>query len=1287
MRKTLQSLLLITIATTITVPLMGQSTEYPQYDNDELRTQIDVLGAAHNVAFAPSLSPEPITAFTAGTVAYSTNFGLKYVPPLVLPPAGVGVSPNTADNCSYVFTIPGAAQKTRQDFLAVLQDYEDDFEWSLLGRPDVYHWNTDVRLSAFRGDTLLGGTVTLPIGSHNIRWQGETLVTPILDFPPWYILLAKAVEASSRRIVLGLNTPVARRAVMQGVVELFLELSIEGATFGLDWFVLDGVPSPTTNPDGINNNAFQNVKVFDLTTPVFNVQVDQITVEATQVGGEYLRDHIGTLRDGFTVTDTCGVRPIVNYSGRSFMPVGEVTEVRWTARDNGPTNINGGFNSEHFIQRVFVQDTLPPIVLAPPARVVESNAPTALDIGYPAVFDLADVRPAVTSDAPNTFEPNTRTLVSWTAEDASGNTTTRNQWITLKTPGTNTTPIANSVAAAARTFESVTIELIGIDNDFLSGRFDQLNFAITDQPDHGFFVAPLFPYFIEDYRIENEFGLTKPELLDELDSRCAADPRNFEPDVDYVADPVYMDVDDDGVMYVIDSFRICQNSTGRIESQNRIAKFVTDADGVLQWDAQLATGNNQPDSLDIGANGNVYFQGTRVDASTGVARGCDADLNNCEVYRIAIDTSISNLDRTRPTAEPVSMTATADDFLILTDGRQSLAVYDLRNVENNFPAFVGTIAQAGELLVGGSPRKDLAMDSEGNLYLSDGEHDRVYKYAPSTIVRNEDGSVDFTPGELIGWNGRCEQNLTNERACDEIDQTSLGYACTDALCSVSTRSGNAPGQFDSPRGIAINTRDVLYVTDFENLRVQRFTPEGYFAGEAESECDGSCFVLGDFGRPEDVSANLDFFYVLDKERDLLHVFETTPITDIDDETQTPLQTARVTYQSDDGFQGTDTFGFSVNDGLATSAEATVSVNVTRNFRAPVANSGQRFEGQEDTETAITLRAFDPDAEDQPNLVYTIEEQPLNGTISGTGPEFTYTPDRDFFGTDIFQFRATDPAGLSSEIVTAEMVVAPVNDAPTISFGEMQDRYGAGFEIKMEAIIRDVDLTDRHVYGIDWGPGEPFRTGRALPPGQIAGPEEPTFIQAADGVAALIHEATYFNNGIKTLTVCVSDAEGVTALSSCDDPRVTARIQRNLVIDTTVLKAIAITDTAPTEQDALGNEYTAPIVDGEQFAAVFDLYNVEPNDTGASLDATDIEFSAMLGEGLEVGEDGILGTSGDAQGVSCATSRRTLDCTVARLPVAGRHRIVVRVRGDGTTSEDRDVAIVAMMTSAEIDHNE
>src|SRR5439155_9621855 len=42
------------------------------------------------------------------------------------------------------------------------------------------------------------------------------------------------------------------------------------------------------------------------------------------------------------------------------------------------------------------------------------------------------------------------------------------------------------------------------------------------------------------------------------------------------------------------------------------------------------------------------------------------------------------------------------------------------------------------------------------------------------------------------------------------------------------RRGKAPGEFDSPIGIALDSHDQLHVTDFKNQRVQRFTSEGAF---------------------------------------------------------------------------------------------------------------------------------------------------------------------------------------------------------------------------------------------------------------------------------------------------------------------------------------------------------------------------------------------------------------------------------------------------------------------------
>jgi hypothetical protein len=108
--------------------------------------------------------------------------------------------------------------------------------------------------------------------------------------------------------------------------------------------------------------------------------------------------------------------------------------------------------------------------------------------------------------------PDTRTVVTWTASDNASppNQTTDTQLVTVKTPGTNTAPSAIPRTADTRTSQPVDIVLSGLDTDELpytggvpAGLVaDPLQFKIEQRPSHGEFVAPLFPYFIDDYRTD-----------------------------------------------------------------------------------------------------------------------------------------------------------------------------------------------------------------------------------------------------------------------------------------------------------------------------------------------------------------------------------------------------------------------------------------------------------------------------------------------------------------------------------------------------------------------------------------------------------------------------------------------------------------------------------------------------------------------------------------------------------------------------------------------------------------
>lgn len=144
----------------------------------------------------------------------------------------------------------------------------------------------------------------------------------------------------------------------------------------------------------------------------------------------------------------------------------------------------------------------------------------------------------------------------------------------------------------------------------------------------------------------------------------------------------------------------------------------------------------------------------------------------------------------------------------------------------------------------------------------------------------------------------------------------------------------------------------------------------------------------------------------------------------------------VTYTPTANFNGSDSFTFKVNDGSVDSNIATVSITVTAVNDAPVADS-QSVETAEDTATLITLTGSDIESS---SLTFTIVNQPVNGTLSGSAPNVTYTPTADYNGSDSFTFRVSD-GQTNSATATVNISITPVNDAPVatpLNVGTTQD---------------------------------------------------------------------------------------------------------------------------------------------------------------------------------------------------------------------------------------------------------
>ncbi len=116
-------------------------------------------------------------------------------------------------------------------------------------------------------------------------------------------------------------------------------------------------------------------------------------------------------------------------------------------------------------------------------------------------------------------------------------------------------------------------------------------------------------------------------------------------------------------------------------------------------------------------------------------------------------------------------------------------------------------------------------------------------------------------------------------------------------------------------------------------------------------------------------------------------------------------TTGIYYMTKPNYHGPDSFTYTISDGHGGIATATVNVTVNSVNDWPV-GSYQMFYGTEDVSQSFSLNASDVDNDP---LVYTITQAPTNGTLSGTMPNLVYTPNPNYYGPEVIEFRVTDPS--------------------------------------------------------------------------------------------------------------------------------------------------------------------------------------------------------------------------------------------------------------------------------------
>jgi hypothetical protein len=150
-------------------------------------------------------------------------------------------------------------------------------------------------------------------------------------------------------------------------------------------------------------------------------------------------------------------------------------------------------------------------------------------------------------------------------------------------------------------------------------------------------------------------------------------------------------------------------------------------------------------------------------------------------------------------------------------------------------------------------------------------------------------------------------------------------------------------------------------------------------------------------------------------------------------TLTNASTGAFLYVPNSNEYGTDSFTWKVNDGLADSNVATVTVTINNTFNAPVATSVTPASFNEDTQSGIiTLSYTDPDG-DQANACATSNLQNVTVTsacscsISGICT-VRVTGTQDYFGAASFDYTVT-AGGQLSNTASASLTINAVDDAP------------------------------------------------------------------------------------------------------------------------------------------------------------------------------------------------------------------------------------------------------------------
>jgi uncharacterized protein (TIGR03437 family) len=293
------------------------------------------------------------------------------------------------------------------------------------------------------------------------------------------------------------------------------------------------------------------------------------------------------------------------------------------------------------------------------------------------------------------------------------------------------------------------------------------------------------------------------------------------------------------------------------------SSLITTVAGTAIGDGGAATSAffNRPDGLAIDGSRNIVV----------------ADYGNYEARRFSIGGAIVSFGQLQPFSVPLGVAVDQVGNFYISDTEPRVLKVTPANVTtvvagNGTLGYTGDTGQASMASI--SDPTGVAVDLAGNVYLTDYTNSRIRMVNPAGIINTiaGNGKVSFSgdngPAKNAGMDPHdvAVDTQGNIYVADELNNrirkiTPNGNITTVAGTGVAGYSGDGGlatlAQFNMPSGIAVDTNGNLYIADYYNAVVRRVTAGGLITTIAGN---GTLYPASGDGGPA-ISAHLDPFRI------------------------------------------------------------------------------------------------------------------------------------------------------------------------------------------------------------------------------------------------------------------------------------------------------------------------------------------------------------------------------------------------------------------------------------------